>query len=488
MKPELLRCEEVAKSFAGVPVLKRVSLSVTEGAILGVVGENGAGKSTLMNLIGGVHAPDSGRMWIGGEEYRPRDPSSALTAGIAFVHQELNLFPNLSIADNLFLANPPARRVAGVALLNRKRMRESAMQALQQTGLDRAPDTLVESLSPGDRQLVEIAKAVHARARLIIFDEPTTSLTAPEVDRLFKLLSELRASGVTMLYISHALEHVLRMCDNVLVLRDGAVVDGGPVGEFTDSRLIRAMVGREVNQLFPSRRVGADARADSAALEARDLSEPGVIEGVSFSVQPGEIVGVAGLMGSGRTELARILFGLDPVSAGEILLAGEPVQHLRTRERIERGLALVTESRREDGLFLNASVRENVQIVHGDRARASDLAAQLWIVCANVETQPVSQLSGGNQQKTAIAKWLAVPPKVLILDEPTRGIDIGAKQEIYELLARLAASGMALLVISSEAEELLGLCDRILVMAHGEIRQELRAKSATREDILRAAV
>ncbi len=281
---DLIRCQALTKSFASVPVLRGVSLDAPPGSILGVVGENGAGKSTLMNLIGGVHVPDSGHMWLSGEGYEPRNPADALRSGIAFVHQELNLFPNLSIADNLSLENPPGRTVLGVRLLDYRAMQDCARRALEMVGLQRPPSTLVESLSPGDRQLVEIARALHARARLIIFDEPTTSLTAVEVTRLFHLLAELRRSRVTILYISHALDHVLNLCDNVLVLRDGAVVDRGSSAQFNESRLIRSMVGREVNQLYPERAYAADP--STAILDVTGLTEPGVIADVTFSIAP----------------------------------------------------------------------------------------------------------------------------------------------------------------------------------------------------------
>lgn len=481
----ILECHDLYKSFAGVPVLRGVSLQVPAASIVGVVGENGAGKSTLMNLIGGVHTPDSGHMSIAGAPYQPRTPLDAQKHGIAFVHQELNLFPNLSIADNLFLSRPRQSRLLGFPVLDRAGMQAAASEVLQRIGLRHTPNTLVETLSPGDRQMIEIAKALQAQARLIILDEPTTSLTAPEVDRLFQLLRDLRQSGVSMLYISHALDHVLALCDHLVVLRDGQRITHGAARDFHEASLIQAMVGREVTQLFPPK----DSRTTSGdvLLQVENVSEPGVAESISFTLHAGEILGIAGLMGAGRSELARILFGLDPSRSGRIELAGTEIQALSTAERIRCGLALVTESRREDGLFLDASVAENIQIVHGDKAEVQSLIQRLRIVCAG-EQQPVSQLSGGNQQKAIIAKWLAVPPRVLILDEPTRGIDVGAKQEIYSLLAQLAAQGMGLLVISSEAEELLGLCDRILVMARGELRQQFQAAQATREDILRAAV
>lgn len=470
----LLQCESLTKTFSGVPVLREVSFSIDKGRILGIAGENGAGKSTLMNLIAGVHRPDSGRMVWNGEPYAPSGPLDAEQHGIAFVHQELNLFPNLSIADNIFL----------LPRMNRSARASRTRELLAQVGLDASPSALVETLAPGDRQLVEIAKALRSEARLVILDEPTTSLTAREIERLFSVVEDLRSRGISVLYITHALEHLLRLCNDILVLRDGAVVDSGPVAEFDENRLITSMVGRPVTQLYPRR----DAHAPGpVVLEVAGISEPGVVENVSLELAQREILGVAGQMGSGRTELARILFGLDRASAGTISLNGERIERLSPRERIARGLAYLTESRREDGLFMDATVAENIRIVNPEAADVPELVRTLRIVCADPTRQPVSQLSGGNQQKAVLGKWLAAKPRVLILDEPTRGIDVGAKQEIYSLIVQLAAGGMALLVISSEIEELLGLCDRIVVMAKGEVCGTF-APSVGREAIMRAAL
>ena len=481
-----LRCTNLVKSFAGVRVLKEVSLEVARGETVCIAGEDGAGKSTLMNLIGGVHQADSGSMQVAGEPYAPRNPLEATARGIAFVHQELNLFPNLSIAENILLTDYPRRSVLGVRLLDTKRAHARVQPLLERVGLNKSADTPIEDLSQGDRQLVEIAKALDTDARLIILDEPTTSLTAPEVDRLFRIIEDLRARGIAILYISHTLEHVLSLAHRIVVLRDGSVVAEASRDQFTVDSLIKAMVGRTIDQLFPER--VASAAEPVTALDVRGLSEPGVAENITLQVHAGEVVGIAGLMGSGRSELARMIFGLDPVSHGEVLLNGQVVTRLSPRERIGRGLAYLTESRRDDGLFLDAPIEENMTIVHPDARLACDsMLGDLHVACRDHRTQPVVELSGGNQQKIALAKWLLRAPRVLILDEPTRGIDVGAKQDIYRLIRKLAADGMALLVISSEVEELVGLCDRILVMRRGEIQRELPGGS-TREQILEAAV
>ncbi|HYO83166.1 MAG TPA: sugar ABC transporter ATP-binding protein, partial [Bryobacteraceae bacterium] len=473
----VLRCSALTKSFAGVTVLKGVSLYVAQGETVCIAGENGAGKSTLMNLIGGVHQPDSGTMEVAGQPYRPAGPLDAVAAGIAFVHQELNLFPNLSLAENILLTDYPHRPMLGMRLLDHARAARETQPLLERVGLQRSPDTPVEDLSQGDRQLVEIARALHADARLIIFDEPTTSLTEPEVERLMTILADLRQRGIAVLYISHALEHVLRLADRIVVMRDGAVVaeDGGK--QFSVDSLVQAMVGRSIDQLYPRR---ASSPGREVVLKVEGVSQPGVAEKVSFDLHAGEILGIAGLMGSGRSELARILFGLDPAARGTVTLAGEPLNGLSPRERIRRGLAFLTESRRDDGLFLDASIEENLRIVHPQAEGGESLIRELRVSCKDMRSQAVVELSGGNQQKVALAKWLLEPPRMLILDEPTRGIDIGAKQDLYRLIVQLADRGIPLLIISSEVEELVGLCDRVLVMARGELRGEFPAGS-TRE-------
>ena len=516
----------IAKSFFGVKVLKDVSFGVGAARIVGLVGENGAGKSTLMNVLGGNLQPDAGELRVNGRSYAPKNPNDARTAGIAFVHQELNLFPNLSIAENLHLtAFPLIGQQAGFSLpwINRSALRARTTELLCQVGLDHSPDTLVERLPAGERQLVEIAKALGADARVIILDEPTTSLSARECERLFALLNQLRARGIAMIYISHALGDVLWLCDDLVVLRDGEMVGGGPAREFTHDSLVALMVGRQLNRLYPEHRSqvmapGAPAslpasrsKQQSSAgmpalpdrcLEVRFLSQPGVVRDISFTLVAGEVLGISGLMGAGRSELARILFGLDPCSTGEVQLAGQPLNG-HPRQRIQRGLAFLTEDRRQEGLCMEASIADNMALV--TLAQHSRTPAR-WLDFAGItsavtrmreavrlspkatDAQPVRTLSGGNQQKVVLGKWLLAEPKVLILDEPTRGIDVGAKFEIYQLIHHLADRGAGVLVISSEIEELIGICDRILVMRQGEITGEFRHEEFDREEILAAAL
>ena len=504
----LLQFDAVEKSFFDVRVLKAVSFGVGAGRVVGLVGENGAGKSTLMNLLGGNLHLDAGRMKFNGDAYAPRTPHDAKAAGIGFVHQELNLFPNLSIAENLFLADFPTSG----PLIHRGQLHERAAALLRRVGLELAPTTLVETLSTGERQLVEFAHALSFEARLIILDEPTTSLSSRESERLFTLIRQLRAEGRSLIYISHTLGDVLRLSDDVVVLRDGEVVGQGVVDEFDQSRLVSLMVGRELKQLFPERQ--SPARPDSSPpglagsetgaslLEVRSLTQPGVVRDISFTLHRGEVLGLSGLMGAGRTELARILFGLDAHEGGTIAVAGQALTG-SPRRRIQRGLAMLTESRREDGLCLEASVADNMALVtlpdhsrtplrlidfKGLRKALARIREAVRLQPKLTNEQPAKTLSGGNQQKVVLAKWLLAEPQVLILDEPTRGIDVGAKFEIYQLIHELADGGAGVLVISSELEELTGICHRILVLNRGRITGEFTRDQFDREQILRAAL
>ena len=494
----MIEFKDIGKSFFGVPVLKGVSFAVPPGQTVGLVGENGAGKSTLMNILGGNLRPESGTMFLAGQPYAPRTPRDAEAAQVAFIHQELNLFPNLSIAENIFIRGFP--RASGLPFIARRTMHERARRLLEEIQLVRPPETLVEQLSAGERQLVEIAKALALDARLIIFDEPTTSLTARETDRLFAIMRRLRERGIAMLYISHNLNHVQQLCAAIVVLRDGQVVGSAPTAELPVERLIQLMVGRTINQFFPPR---ATQPGTEVALEVKDVSQPSIVRQISFQVRRGEIVGLSGLMGSGRSELARILFGLDPCATGEIRLNGKSLNGRSPRERIQHGLAFLSEDRRAEGLCPEATIAENVTLValaqfaRGtlrtvDRTQCREQVARMrravQLTASARDEQPVKTLSGGNQQKVVLAKWLLNQPQVFILDEPTRGIDVGAKHEVYRLINELAGRGAGVLMISSEVEELIGMCDRILVMSRGEIRDTVTVGEFNRERILRAAL
>ena len=496
MTRPILSFEHVGKSFFGGPALQDVSLRLEPGTLLSLIGENGAGKSTLMNILGGVIQPDQGQMWLRGEPYRPSDPSQAKRMGIAFIHQELNLFTNLSILDNMFIDGFPA--LGKTPLINRRQAKKMARQFLKAVALDIPADTIVEHLAPGERQLVEIARALSQDAQIIIFDEPTTSLTAKESRRLFEIIGRLRREGRTILYISHNLGDVLQLSDSIVVLRDGCVVDAGPASQYTTDKMITKMVGRDISQLYPAH----DSRATSdAVLEVKGLTQRGIVKDITFSLYKGEILGLFGLMGSGRSELARILFGIDPYQRGVISRRARPVKAVSPGRSIDDRIAFVTENRREEGLLMEASVLDNMALVSLPRyagggqfidrrrvaASVGRIAESLKIKADRLENLAAKNLSGGNQQKAVIGKWLLAEPEVLILDEPTRGIDVGAKFEIYCIINDLAAAGTAILCISSELEELIGICDRILVMSNGEIQGTFTREEFDEERILQVA-
>lgn len=493
---EILTLDKISKMFFNVYAVRDVSLVVREGEILSLIGENGAGKSTLMNIIGGILKPDGGGMTWRGEPFAPQRPADAKNRGIAFIHQELNLFNNLSVLDNIYISN--FETYGGVPFIKRQALREKAKKLLESVDLQISTDILVEKLSPGERQLVEIAKALSANPKLIIFDEPTTSLTARETEKLFATIQKLRENGESIIYISHILEDVLRLSDRIVVLRDGAVTDAGLREDFTIDRMIASMVGRDIKQMYPEE---TPAAQDKKLLEVKSLSQPGIVHDINLCVNAGEIVGVFGLMGSGRSELAQIIFGLEPYQKGEIRFMGEPFAKQDPIKRIGKKIAYVTENRREEGLIMEFSVYENIRLVslreYKNRFGAIDTAkleepvngvvSDLRIKSGDIKKHQVKGLSGGNQQKVVLAKWLLAKPSLMIVDEPTRGIDVGAKAEIYNLLNALAKSGTGILAISSELEELTGICSRILVMSKGEIVGSFESGSFDRQEILRAA-
>ena len=495
----LLEFDNVTKSFFGVPVLHGVSFELEAGQVLGLVGENGSGKSTSMNILGGVLPMDKGSMRLNGQPYAPRKPRDATARGIAFIHQELNLFDNLTIEENIFIDRFP-RRYRYLPLIDRREIRARTRSLLESVDIRYSPTTLVNRLSPGERQLVEIAKALSIDARIIILDEPTTSLTQRETEKLFQIIQRLRSRGISMIYISHHLSDVLRLCDQIVVLRDGAVVGGGTNREMTPQEMISLLVGRTIEQMYPMRDVPA---TDQPVLEVRGLTQPGIVEDISFALHAGEVLGVAGLMGSGRSELARILFGLDPYREGTIQVKETTVDRLTPRRCMDMGMAFVTEDRRAEGLLFGASVGDNVALASlaerasgalsvVDQRRLVDDIARVSQDAGLKVTHPwrmlVRHLSGGNQQKAVLAKWLLRRPDVFLLDEPTRGIDVGAKHEIYSIINQLVTGGAGVLLISSEMEELIGMCDRILVMSRGEITAVNQRLQFDSQQILQSAM
>lgn len=487
-----LKLINVSKAFPGVQAVKNVSLEAYDQQILALVGENGAGKSTLMNIINGVVQPDSGSIILDGTEVRIDSPRRAQALGITMIHQELALIPELTVGQNMFLGREPSRG----GWIDWNELYRQTQQVLDRLGITISARAKIAELSIAEQQLVEIARALSYRARLIALDEPTSSLTDRETEILFRLVRQLRAEGVALIYISHRMEEIFALADRIAVMRDGELITTGPAREFTPQRVVQLMVGRE---LQPSAPQPAEPRGEPI-LRATNLVAGKAVRGVSLTLHRGEIVGMAGLVGAGRTNVARVLFGADRLDQGEIWFEGKPVSIRSPRDAIRLGIGLVTEDRKAQGLFLKQSVRNNAGAGLLERLsrfgfvnfraltqQVSDLSARLRVRTPSLNQQ-VRNLSGGNQQKVIIARWLALQPKVLILDEPTRGVDVGAKADIHALIRELAAQGMAILMISSELPEILAVSDRILVMREGRITAELNRAEATQDRIMQAAI
>ena len=489
----LLEATGLTKKFPGVLALENVGLSVAPGEIVAVIGENGAGKSTLMKILAGIYHPDAGEIRFDGKTASLDSVIVAQSLGISLIHQELNLADNLDVAGNVYLGREPRR----FGFVDDKKMRADAQKLLDRLGADFNADTPVEALSLGQKQLVEIAKALSLDARLLIMDEPTSSLSAHESEALFQVIADLKARGLSILYISHRLGEVTRIADRVVALRDGRNAGELAKHEINHDAMVKLMVGRDFSQSFArSGRTPGDE-----ALRVTDLQTQANPEHrVSFSVRRGEIVGMAGLVGSGRTEILRALFGVEPPVAGEIRVHGKPLSPQHPREAADAGLALVPEDRKALGVFLPESVAWNVSLAGLQRHApggvflnqaaakqdAESVSAQLRIKAASLDTA-VGTLSGGNQQKVALGKWLALKPDVLLLDEPTRGVDVGAKREIYQIMEQLASDGAAILFVSSEMEEVLSMSDRALVMHEGRITGELKRDQLSEEAVMRLA-
>jgi ribose transport system ATP-binding protein len=496
MADAFLQLTQISKSFPGVRALEDVTLGVSPGEVIGLVGENGAGKSTLMKILGGVVAPSSGSIRVDGDERPALTVQQATEAGIAFVHQELNLFENLDAASNVFIGREP-RSAGPLKLLDRKALYAGARPYLEQLKVDFAPTTPVADLSIGQRQLLEIAKALSLNARLIIMDEPTSSLTLAETERLLAIVAELRGKGVAIIFITHRLTELMACADRVVVLRDGRLVGHLPKERITHGEMIRLMIGRDLTSLYQP----PAAPAGDIVLEMRDvrtLAHPD--RKVSLSIRRGEILGMAGLIGAGRTELARAIFGIDPILGGSILLDGEEIEIATPRAAIDSGIYLVPEDRKKSGLLLDLSIAENIGLptlhldarlglVQADRMRRdAELQKERLHIRAPGTGVAAAALSGGNQQKVVLAKWLSMQPRLLICDEPTRGIDVGAKTDIYRMLRDLADAGVAILMISSDMEEVIGVSDRIAVMHEGGISGFLDRASFSESNVLRLAV
>jgi ABC-type sugar transport system ATPase subunit len=492
MAPPVVEVRDVSKRYGATVALEAVSLSVGRGEIHALVGENGAGKSTLGKILAGAVAPDAGQVLLDGEPVHHRTPRDALRAGVALMHQEIVLVSHLTVLENVFLGAERAR--AGVFADGPLRVR--ARQLMEETGFELDPDARVGDLTVADGKKVELLRALARDVRVLILDEPTAALSAPESDSLHAVVRRLRERGTTIIYISHFLAEVLALADTVSVLKDGRLVQTTPAATQTPDTLITAMLGRSLDATFPDKRpVAADA---PIVLRASGLARRGAIEDMSLTIRAGEIVGLAGLVGSGRTEVARAIFGADARDAGTIEVNGAAVRIRRPSDAIRHGIALLPESRKEQGLVLDASVHDNLTLPHlaglarggvlarrRARTQARDTIERTGIKTASADS-PVATLSGGNQQKVALGKWLLRPPAVLIADEPTHGVDVGAKRAIYDLICSLAADGMAVLLISSELEEVMALAHRILVMHQGRLAAELPG-DAGEDEILTAA-
>jgi len=488
----VLEIQQITKKFPGVTALNNVSFNIKKGEVHALVGENGAGKSTLMKILSGVYQPTSGKIVLDGKEVTFKDPKEAQQLGISIIHQEFSLIPYLSGVDNIFLGRELKRKNG---LLHKAKMKAQAEAVLKRLNADINLDKPVARLSVANQQFIEIAKAISIETKVLIFDEPTASLTGKEIDKLFELIDTLKRSGVTIIYISHHLEEILKICDTLTCLRDGEFVGTRSVKELTKQDIVKMMVGREIENAYPERSAEA-AKDETVVLEVRKLSNAH-LKNVSFSLRRGEILGVAGLVGSGRTETARALIGADKASEKEVFVDGKKADIQSPTDALAYGICLIPESRKTQGLILDMTVKNNISLPilkdlsqflglinhHKEESVASQSIKDLLIKTPSSK-QKVKHLSGGNQQKVVLAKWLNTGCHIFIFDEPTRGIDIGAKEEIYKLMRQLADRGNSIIMISSELPEVLGMSDRILVMHKGEIKSELPGRTVTEEEVM----
>ncbi|QGU95628.1 ATP-binding cassette domain-containing protein [Clostridium bovifaecis] len=494
-KKPMLEMEGITKSFPGVKALDGVNIKAYSGEVLALLGENGAGKSTLMKILSGVYKKDSGKILIEGEEVEPNNIKEAEKLGVSIIHQELSVLPNLSVGENIFLGNEKFNKFS--RRINKSILRERSKAFLEQIGSKVDPDTLVRDVSVGEMQMIEIAKALTKNSKIIIMDEPTTALTEVETKKLFEVIGKLKKKGIAIIYISHRMEEIFTICDRVTVLRDGQYVGDAKTSEVTNDDLIAMMVGRKLEEQFPYRK----AKIGDIILRTENLQYKNKVNSVSFEVKAGEILGVAGLMGSGRTELAKVIFGEYRKEAGEIYVAGEKVKISSPQDGIKNGICYLSEDRKKEGLVLGMSVGENMTlsnlVSYENNLKKIDKKKERedieeYIKKLSVKTpypeQLMKNLSGGNQQKAILAKWIMLSPKVLIIDEPTKGIDVGAKKEIYEVLNELKASGKAIIMISSDLPEVMGVSDRIMVMHEGKVSGILSHEEANQERIMKYAV
>lgn len=485
----IVEMKNVHKAFGKNEVLRGVDFTLEAGEVHALMGENGAGKSTMMNILTGVHAKDVGTITIDGEERYFKNPKEAEKAGIAFIHQELNVWNEMTVVDNMFIG----REIKNAfGLLNTKAMREKTQQQFDRLAVKIPLDKYVKDCSVGEKQMIEIAKALLTDAQVIIMDEPTAALTEREIRELFKVIHSLRASGVSIVYISHRMEEIFEICDRITVMRDGKTVDTKAIVTTNFDEVVRKMVGRELTDRYPQR----DAQIGETVLEVQNFTRAGHFDNISFSVKAGEIVGFSGLMGAGRTEIMQAIFGLTKRDSGTLIVNDVVIASSSPTTSVANGIGFLTEDRKEEGLILDFPIVDNIVLPSlksfspkgimdrkEEKAFAKIVSERLIIKTESIETK-AKNLSGGNQQKVVLAKWLSINPKVLILDEPTRGVDVGAKREIYNLMNELTARGVAIIMVSSELPEILGMSDRIMVVHEGKISGELTRAEATQEKIM----
>jgi len=489
----LLEVREVSKSFGAVAAVQGVSFPLHAGEAHALVGENGAGKSTIVKMLAGVHEPDTGTLLVSGEPVVFHSPAEAKAAGIAVIYQEPTLFPDLSVAENIAMGNQPLTRLRQI---DRKAMNANAATLFARLGVHIDPVRPARGLSIADQQLVEIAKALSSEARVLIMDEPTAALSGVEVERLFAVVRALRDEGAAIMFISHRFEEITALCERVTILRDGRHVATELVADLSVDDMIRRMVGRDLSALFPKQ----EAELGEVMLEVDGLGREGVFRDISFSVRAGEIVALAGLVGSGRSEVMQAVFGVDPYDSGSVTFRGKRLRKQSPRSAMAAGMALVPEDRRQQGLIMELSIERNVTLPRSralsrlgmlfgpaERNEAFTWTRQLQTKLGRL-SDPVGTLSGGNQQKVVLAKWLATGPKLLIVDEPTRGIDVGTKAEVHRLMSSLAAQGLAVVMVSSELPEVLGMADRVIVLREGRIAAHLTREEATEESVMYAAM
>lgn len=487
----IIQMKDIYKSFGKNDVLKGVDFNLGEGEIHALVGENGAGKSTLMNILSGVLNEDAGKIIIDGKKVNITDTNIAKDYGISFIHQELSDWPELSVMDNIFMNNELSKGL----FLDRKSMRKKCIELLEKFDLDIDPDTKVSKLSVGQRQMMEIAKANLNKVNVLILDEPTSALTNNEIDKLFLLIKKLRDDNVSMIYISHRMEEIFSLTDKITVMRDGKSVAVMDTFATNEKEVVSHMVGRDIGDFYPE----MDAKVSDIKIELKNFSRDGYFDNVNINAKKGEILGLAGLMGAGRTEIMRSLYGLDPKNSGEIYIDGKKVEINKPTDAINNKIGFVTENRQEEGLVLDESIRENISLLNFnqftnksfiDKKKERDLSNSL-VDSFRVKTQSseskVRDLSGGNQQKVVFAKWYAIGPEILILDEPTKGVDVGAKREIYDLIKQLTHKGVSVILISSDLPELLSLSDRIYVIHEGKVNGELLREEADQEKVMTLA-